>query len=106
MNTETVQVTIADRVAKVVLNRPKKKNAMNPQLHADMTEVLETLRYEDSARVIVITGAGDAFCAGMDLKEFFHDLKDNPKEYDRVLARARLNGGREPCATFPSRRSR
>ena len=57
MNTETVQVTIADRVAKVVLNRPKKKNAMNPELHADMTEVLETLRYEDSARVIVITGA-------------------------------------------------
>ena len=88
MNTETVQVTIAGRVAKVVLNRPKKKNAMNPQLHADMTEVLETLRYEDSARVIVITGAGDAFCAGMDLKEFFHDLKDNPKEYDRVLRRA------------------
>ncbi len=85
MNTETVQVIIADGVAKVVLNRPRKKNAMNPQLHADMTAVLEELRYEDSAHVLVITGAGDAFCAGMDLKEFFHDLKENPKEYNRIL---------------------
>src|SRR3974377_2440735 len=85
MKTETCLVTVAERVAKIVLNRPNKKNAMNPQLHADMTQVLETLRYEDSAHVIVITGAGDAFCAGMDLKEFFHDLKENPKEYDRVL---------------------
>jgi feruloyl-CoA hydratase/lyase len=85
MNTKTIEVIIADKVAKVVLNRPNKKNAMNPQLHADMTEVLEKLRYEDSAHVLVITGAGDAFCAGMDLKEFFHDLKENPKEYNRIL---------------------
>src|SRR5579884_2526420 len=84
MNTETILVTIADGVAKVMLNRPKKKNAMNPQLHADMTAVLDHLRYDDSAHVLVITGAGDAFCAGMDLKEFFHELKDKPKEYDRV----------------------
>src|ERR1700758_4497194 len=85
MNTKTIEVIVADKVAKVVLNRPNKKNAMNPQLHADMTEVLETLRYDDAARVVVITGAGDAFCAGMDLKEFFHDLKENPNEYNRVL---------------------
>jgi trans-feruloyl-CoA hydratase/vanillin synthase len=84
MNTETILVTIADGVAKVTFNRPKKKNAMNPQLHADMTAVLDNLRYDDNARVLVITGAGDAFCAGMDLKEFFHELKDKPKEYDRV----------------------
>jgi feruloyl-CoA hydratase/lyase len=49
MNTETIKVVIDDGVAKVILNRPNKKNAMNPQLHADMTHVLETLRYEDQA---------------------------------------------------------
>ena len=82
---ETVKVEIADKVAKVILNRPDKKNAMNPQLHRDMTQVLEDLRYDDSAAVLVITGAGNAFCAGMDLKEFFHDLKlANPAEYDRI----------------------
>jgi trans-feruloyl-CoA hydratase/vanillin synthase len=85
MDTETIQVVVADGVAKVIFNRPKKKNAMNPRLHEDMTRVLEALRYDDAARVLVITGAGDAFCAGMDLKEFFHDLKDNPKEYNRIL---------------------
>jgi enoyl-CoA hydratase/carnithine racemase len=67
---ETVKVEIRDKVAKVILNRPDKKNAMNPQLHRDMTEVLEDLRYDDSAAVLVITGAGNAFCAGMDLKEY------------------------------------
>ena len=82
---ETVKVEIKDKVAKVILNRPDKKNAMNPQMHRDMTQVLEDLRYEDSAAVLVITGAGNSFCAGMDLKEFFHDLKlTNPAEYDRI----------------------
>src|SRR5690606_8349397 len=85
MTYQTVKVEIADRVAKVILNRPDKKNAMNPQLHRDMTQVLEDLRYDDSVGVLVITGAGNAFCAGMDLKEFFHDLKlKDPAEYDRV----------------------
>jgi trans-feruloyl-CoA hydratase/vanillin synthase len=85
MNYETVKVEIRDKIAKVILNRPDKKNAMNPQLHRDMTQVLEDLRYDDSAAVLVITGAGNAFCAGMDLKEFFHDLKlKDPAEYDRV----------------------
>src|ERR1700747_578719 len=84
MRLKTVEVSIQDRVAKVLLNRPEKKNAMNPQLHLDMVEVLEALRYDDAARVLVITGAGDSFCAGMDLKEFFHELKERPKEYDRV----------------------
>jgi len=82
---ETVKVEKADGVAFVSLNRPAKKNAMNPQLHADMTATLEELRYDDEARVLVITGAGDAFCAGMDLKEVFHALKDQPARYDRVI---------------------
>lgn len=88
MELETIKVAIADGIAKVVFNRPNKKNAMNPQLHKDITHVLERLRYDDAARVLVITGTGDAFCAGMDLKEFFHDLKDRPKEYDEILRMA------------------
>lgn len=86
MSYETIKVEVQDKVAKVILNRPDKKNAMSPQLHRDMTQALEDLRYDDGVAVLVITGAGSAFCAGMDLKEFFHALKvNNPPEYDRVF---------------------
>ena len=84
MNYETLLVDVQDKVATITLNRPEKRNAMSPQLHQDMTEALEALRYDDTSRVLVITGAGDAFCAGMDLKEFFVALKDKPAEYDRT----------------------
>jgi trans-feruloyl-CoA hydratase/vanillin synthase len=84
MTYETLLVEKADKVAVITLNRPKKRNAMSPQLHEDMTKALEDLRYDDEARVVVITGAGDSFCAGMDLKEFFADLKNEPAEYDRI----------------------
>lgn len=85
MNYSTVKVEIKDKVARVVLNRPDQKNAMSPQLHRDMTAVLDDLRYEPEATVLIITGAGNSFCAGMDLKEFFHELKGDPPEYDRIF---------------------
>ncbi len=86
MDYRTLKIEVADRVAKVILNRPDKKNAMNPQLHEDMTRALEELRYDDNVAVLVLTGAGNSFCAGMDLKEFFHELKGkNPHEYDRIF---------------------
>jgi feruloyl-CoA hydratase/lyase len=89
MGYETLRVEIKDKIAKVIFNRPDKKNAMNPQLHQDMTEALERLRYDDAAAILVITGAGNAFCAGMDLKEFFQELKvKNPKEFDRYYRMA------------------
>src|SRR3989304_2172499 len=88
MRYQTLLVEIKDKVAKVILNRPDKKNAMNPQLHKDMTAVLEALRYNENAAVLVITGAGESFRTGMDLKQFFHELKSKPAEYDRILRMA------------------
>lgn len=85
---QTIQIVKDAGVAVVTLNRPDKMNAMNPQLHEEMTHVLDQLRYDDEARVIVITGAGKAFCAGIDLKEVFHDLKDKPAAYDRIIRMA------------------
>lgn len=85
MSYRTVSVDISEKVAKITMNRPEKKNAMNPQLVVDMVQVLEDLRYDDSVSVLVVTGAGDAFCAGMDLKEYFHELKGKkPAEFDRI----------------------
>ena len=84
MTFKTLELSITDSVATVTLNRPNKRNAMNPTLHIEMTDLLEQLRYDENVHVIVFTGAGEAFCAGMDLKEFFIDLRDKPKEYDRI----------------------
>ncbi|MGA6965962.1 MAG: p-hydroxycinnamoyl CoA hydratase/lyase [Xanthobacteraceae bacterium] len=81
----TVIVQIEDAVAIVTLNRPAKRNAMSPTLHLEMADILEKLRYEPTSRVLIITGAGESFCAGMDLKQFFMDLKDNPPEFDRIF---------------------
>jgi feruloyl-CoA hydratase/lyase len=85
MSYETLLVDVAEQVGTITLNRPHKKNAMSPSLHRDMAAALEELRYNQHVRVVVITGSGDSFCAGMDLKEFFTDLKDDPIEYDRVF---------------------
>jgi trans-feruloyl-CoA hydratase/vanillin synthase len=86
MGYKTVLVELRGKVAKVIMNRPDKKNAMNPQLVMEMAQVLEDLRYDDGVAVVVLTGAGNSFCAGMDLKEFFHDLKiQKPREFDRIF---------------------
>ena len=81
-------------VAVISFNRSDKRNAMNPQFHQDMTDVLEVLRYDESVHVLVLTGAGPAFCAGMDLKESIMDLRDDPAGYDRVLRQANEWRGR------------
>jgi feruloyl-CoA hydratase/lyase len=81
---ETLLLDIDGGVATITLNRPAKRNAMSPKLHEEMAAALEALRYDPAARVVVITGAGGTFCAGMDLKEFFTELKPRPDEYDRI----------------------
>ena len=78
MSFETLLLDIQEGVATITFNRPDKRNAMNPRLHEEMTAALEQLRYDPAARVVVITGTGAAFCAGMDLKEFFTELKSKP----------------------------
>ena len=74
----TVEVEVEGRIAWVYLNRPEKKNAMNPTLHAEMLAVLEELEADSGIGCVVIGGRGGAFSAGQDLKEFFRDLSDDP----------------------------
>jgi len=81
---ENVLVEIADQVAWVTLNRPEKRNAMSPALCYDMVDVLTRLAGDDGVRVLVLTGAGEAFSAGMDLKLFFRALDGDPAEKARA----------------------
>ena len=77
----TVDLTVQDGIAWVTLNRPDKRNAMNPTLNAEMLEVLDAVDADDRAGVMVLTGAGDAFSAGMDLKEYFRAVDEARSDY-------------------------
>jgi trans-feruloyl-CoA hydratase/vanillin synthase len=68
---KNVLVSIEDGIGWVTLNRPEKRNCMSPALNDEMVEVLDALEVNDDCRVLVLTGSGDAFSAGMDLREFF-----------------------------------
>jgi trans-feruloyl-CoA hydratase/vanillin synthase len=74
----------ADGITTITFNRPEKRNAMNPQLHLDMYDVLNRLEGDEATRVLVLTGAGPAFCAGQDLKEYFHELEGQEAERRRI----------------------
>jgi len=66
---ETLLLEIRDGVARVTLNRPEARNALNQTLLRELDAALTALERDPAARVIVLSGAGErAFCAGADLK--------------------------------------
>jgi feruloyl-CoA hydratase/lyase len=83
----TVRVEIDAGIAWVELSRPEKRNAMNPTLNAEMVEVLLALDADDSCGVLVLTGAGDSWSAGMDLKEYFREVDGGPEHVQRRVRR-------------------
>lgn len=74
----TVKVRFEEGIAWVILDRPDKRNAMSPTLNREMVGVLEALEGDERARVLVLTGEGAAWSAGMDLKEYFREVDDAP----------------------------
>lgn len=84
---ETVLVDRENDVVTITLNRPHKKNAMSPKLHEEMVQLLTELRFDKDLRVLVITGKGDSFSAGEDLKEFFYEQRER-MEFERLLEKA------------------
>lgn len=63
-----IKVTTADGVARITLNRPEKRNAMNPEMVAQLRAALAAAEQDTSVRVILLRGEGKDFCAGLDLK--------------------------------------
>jgi methylglutaconyl-CoA hydratase len=61
--------SVADGIARITLNRPEKRNALNPELIETLTGSLARSARDQSVRVVLITGAGLDFCSGMDLAE-------------------------------------
>jgi trans-feruloyl-CoA hydratase/vanillin synthase len=72
---DTVAFTVENGIAWVKFNRPEKRNCMSPKLNRQMKRVIEELEFRDDVGVLVLTGEGDAWSAGMDLKEYFRETE-------------------------------
>jgi feruloyl-CoA hydratase/lyase len=72
---DTVAFVVEDNIAWVSFNRPEKRNCMNPALNRRMMDVLDELEFRSDVGVLVLTGEGTAWSAGMDLKEYFRETE-------------------------------
>ena len=75
MTDSPATVHVADRIAWLRFNRPDKRNCMSPALNRRMGELLDELEFRDDVGVLVLTGEGTAWSAGMDLKEYFRETE-------------------------------
>jgi len=72
-NPDVVAYRVENGIAWVKFNRPDKRNAQSPNLNRRMAEVLDELEFREDVGVLVLSGEGPAWCAGMDLKEYFRE---------------------------------
>lgn len=71
----TVKFSVRENIAWVRFNRPEKRNCMSPELNRQMMQVLDELEYRTDVGVLVLTGEGTAWSAGMDLKAYFRETE-------------------------------
>ena len=72
-NSDVVTFAVENGIAWVKYNRPDKRNCMSPALNRRMLAVLDELEFSSNVGVLVLSGEGTAFSAGMDLKEYFRE---------------------------------
>jgi enoyl-CoA hydratase len=70
MRYTTLKYAVDGRIARITLNRPQRLNAINRRMPGEIRRAVEAANDDDAVHVIVLAGAGRAFCAGYDLKDF------------------------------------
>jgi len=87
---ENINITEDSDITTITLNRPEKLNALAGHMRRDLAEALETASSDRNVRVVVITGAGRAFCAGGDIVAMAELIgRRNAEEFSRLLGSAR-----------------
>jgi enoyl-CoA hydratase/carnithine racemase len=84
--TDTIRYEVADRVATITLNRPERMNAFNPEMLDAWHDRLAEAQTDDAVQVIVVTGAGKAFCSGGDINRMGERRETTPLERKSDLA--------------------
>lgn len=92
MTDSHIRYDVDDGVATITIDRPEKRNAMTYAVLADFTAAVWRAADDDAARVVIITGAGGAFCAGTDLSE----LDDTPEDERGTRSRSDDERARAP----------
>jgi len=84
MSSNAIDVKVTGAVGTILLNRPQRRNALTRAMLAQLMEALSDLHLEKRVRAIVLTGAGSAFCAGMDINEMHAaaTMSDQEKQQD------------------------
>jgi enoyl-CoA hydratase/carnithine racemase len=84
---ETLQISREGRVLRVALNRPDKRNALNVEMCAALAEVFDEAEKSPAVRVVLLSGNGKSFCAGMDLAEVLsQDASAVNTAHERIFA--------------------
>jgi enoyl-CoA hydratase/carnithine racemase len=119
MTYETIDWRVADRILTLTLNRPEKLNAFTIQMANELVSAFERANDDNSVRVVVLTGMGNAFCAGMDLgqktangsvfglnEQLTPSLADVETRYDdpEIVNGVRDTGGRVSLAIYDSKK--
>lgn len=84
---KTLDYRLDDGVATLTLNRPEAKNALDPSMADELGECLAAIRADESVRVLVLAGAGGAFCAGGDVKAMGQGGPRTPEQRRAGMAR-------------------
>jgi trans-feruloyl-CoA hydratase/vanillin synthase len=98
---EAINLESDQGITWLMIDRPEKRNAMSPQVHLEMDEVLDMLAVDPATEVLVLTGAGnEAFSAGQDIKLSFRANAGDPAARHK-LRRASNNWRWQKLSTFP-----
>jgi enoyl-CoA hydratase/carnithine racemase len=83
--TEQLRFTIADGIARIVLDRPERMNAFTFDMIDAWTAALQRCRSDDDVKVVIVTGTGSAFCSGGDIVEMGERLEHTPEQRKNEL---------------------
>src|SRR5580698_2344608 len=97
---EAIHVENEGGITWLMINRPDKRNAMSPQVHLEMDEALDEHAVDPATEVLVLTGAGNAFSAGQDIKLYFRANAGDAAARHK-LRRASNNWRWQKLSTFP-----
>ena len=101
---ETILYEKEKNILKITLNRPERRNAINRQLSADLNRALLQAKEDDEVKAVIITGAGTAFCAGIDLKYFSGvtalEMRDFLQSFYREMTDIQNNLGKPTIAAL------